>query len=200
MSLFQNYLGPNNVTNMAKAADALVDAVTCTTETIKCEFEKFVMVHTKQHSVLAGLVEFGHAGIDMASKVRRFHKGVQNPSLDFINTQIMASPALSSNFAGVVNLNTNFINSTKAANPDFNVYEVQVTEMYGGQKRSAERLAKNEPESDVEEGFMTGLDTMPCLMVKRIPFDSIMLRGSTLYMVVVMTVIMVVTPKIPREP
>jgi hypothetical protein len=99
------------------------------------------MVHTKRHSVLAGLVDFFHAGIDEASKVRRFQKGNKNPSLDVIKNQIMAIPDLSSNFSGVVNLYTDFIKYGIVVTPNFNVSEVQMTERHGEQKRSAERLA-----------------------------------------------------------
>jgi hypothetical protein len=67
MLIFQDYLGLNNATLMSNVAEALLDAATYTAERRNWDFEKFVMVHTKQHSVLAGLMEFGHAGINEAS-------------------------------------------------------------------------------------------------------------------------------------
>jgi hypothetical protein len=56
MILFQHYLGPNAVTNMINVADALLDAAAYTAERRNWDFEKFVMVHTKQHSVLSGMM------------------------------------------------------------------------------------------------------------------------------------------------
>jgi hypothetical protein len=52
-----------------------------------------------------------------------------------------------------VNLYTDFINSAKAANRNFNVSEVWITERRGGQKRSAERLVEDEPGYDVDNRF-----------------------------------------------
>jgi hypothetical protein len=122
--LFQFYLGPNNVTNMVNVVEELLDAAIYTDERRNWYFEIFVMVHTNQHFVHPGLMEFGHADIDEASKFRHFQKGIKNYTLDGIKTQIMASPALSSHFSGVVNLYTDFIKSAKAVNPTVNVYRL----------------------------------------------------------------------------
>jgi hypothetical protein len=63
---------------MANVAETLIDTENYNAKKRNWEFEKFVMVHNKQHSVLTGLMQFDHVDIDEASKVRRFQKRIKS--------------------------------------------------------------------------------------------------------------------------
>jgi hypothetical protein len=66
MSLYEHFLGPNNVDNYQQR---------------QWDFERFVNVHKKQHSITEGLVEHSYTpGIDPRSKVRYYCLMVSRPS------------------------------------------------------------------------------------------------------------------------
>jgi heptaprenylglyceryl phosphate synthase len=68
--LYQHYLGPNNVDNMATMAEDKLKMTVYNGEQSHWDFEKYVNVHKQQHSTMEGLVEHGYTGIDPRSKVR----------------------------------------------------------------------------------------------------------------------------------
>ena len=96
LALWDHYLGPNNVDNMASTAERKLSSTTYTGEKKRWNFEKYVKFHMDQHRIIEGLVEHGHAGIDMRTKTRLLLDGIKSDKLDVIKTQILANPALRS--------------------------------------------------------------------------------------------------------
>jgi hypothetical protein len=77
MLLFDHFLGPNNVGNMASEAETKLTSTLYNGEKKRFTWEKCVRIHTEQHSVLNGLKDYGYAGIDDSSKVRHLLKGIK---------------------------------------------------------------------------------------------------------------------------
>jgi hypothetical protein len=98
MLLFDHFLGPNNVGNMASEAETKLTRTLYNRENKRFTWETYVRIHTEQHSVLNGLKDYGYAGIDDSSKVRHLLKGIKTTELDVCKAQVMASPSLRDNF------------------------------------------------------------------------------------------------------
>jgi hypothetical protein len=124
MLLFDQFLGPNNVGNMASEAETKLTSTIYNGEKKRFTWETYVSIHTEQHSVLNGLKYYGYTGIDDSSKVCHLLKGIKTAELDVCKTQVMASPYLRDNFAATVELYSTFIKQMKAENPQLNVSEV----------------------------------------------------------------------------
>jgi hypothetical protein len=77
MLLFEHFLGPKNVCNIASAAETKLTGTLYNDEKKRFTWETYVIIYTEQHSVLNGLKDYGHAGIDDSSKVRNFLKGIK---------------------------------------------------------------------------------------------------------------------------
>jgi hypothetical protein len=102
--LFDHYLGPKNVGNMANAAETKLSSTMYNGEKKRFTWETYVLIHTEQHSVLNGLKEYGYSGIDDSSKVRHLLKGIKTTELDVCKDQVMASPTLHDDFPATVEL------------------------------------------------------------------------------------------------
>jgi hypothetical protein len=122
--LFDHFLGPNNVGNMASAAETKLTGTLYNGEKKHFTWETYFRIHTEQHSVLNGLKDYGYAGIDDSSKVRHLLKGIKTTELDVCKTQVMASPSLRDYFTETVELYSTFIKQMNAENPQLNVSEV----------------------------------------------------------------------------
>jgi hypothetical protein len=94
MLLFDHFLGPNNVGNMAGAAETKLTGTLYNGEKKRFTWEMYVRIHTEHHSVLNGLKDYGYAGIDDSSNVRHLVKGIKTTELDFCKTQGISIPAL----------------------------------------------------------------------------------------------------------
>ena len=103
-SMYNHYLGPNAVDNMANSVERKLTRTTYEGEKKRWNFEKFTNVHMNAHHTLEGLTRYGYAGIDERSKVRYLIDGVKTPSLDAVKTRIMSDAALRGNFSGCVTL------------------------------------------------------------------------------------------------
>jgi hypothetical protein len=55
--LWNHFLGPNNIDNMASDAEAKLGSVSYTGERKKWTWEKYVHIHAGQHAVLNGLTD-----------------------------------------------------------------------------------------------------------------------------------------------
>lgn len=125
LALFNHYLGPNNVDNMASAAERKLETTAYNGEKKRWNFERYVRTQVDQHSILEGLVEHGYAGIDERSKVRHLTNGIKTDKLDSVKTQIMASAALRVDFDACVNLFKDFIAQTQSdSNATLNISSV----------------------------------------------------------------------------
>jgi hypothetical protein len=132
MLLFDNFLGPNNVGNMASAAETKLNGTLYNDDKKRFTWETYVRIHMEHHSVLNGLKDYGYAGIDDSSKVRHLLKGIKTTDLDVRKTQVMASPSLRDDFTSTVELYSTFIKQMKAENPQLNVSEVSFSRGKGG--------------------------------------------------------------------
>jgi hypothetical protein len=124
MLLFDHFLGPNNVGNMASEAETKLTGTLYNSEKKRFTLETYVRIHTEQHTVLNGLKYYEYADIDDSSKVRHLLKGIKTTHLDVCNTKVMARPSLRDDFTATVEIYSTFINQMKAENPELNVYEV----------------------------------------------------------------------------
>jgi hypothetical protein len=77
MLLFDHFIGPNNVGNMASEAETKLTITLFNGEKKRFKWETYVRIHTEQHSVLNGLKDYGYEGIDDSSKVRHLLKGIK---------------------------------------------------------------------------------------------------------------------------
>jgi hypothetical protein len=77
MLLFDHFLGPNTVGNMAREAETKLTSTLYNGEKKRFTWETYVRIHTEQHSVLNGLKDYGYAGIDDSSKVHHLLKGIK---------------------------------------------------------------------------------------------------------------------------
>jgi hypothetical protein len=77
MLLFDHFLGPNNVGNMASEAETKLTSTLYNGEKKCFTWETYVRIHTEQNSVLNVLKYYGYAGIDDSSKVRHLLKGIK---------------------------------------------------------------------------------------------------------------------------
>ena len=62
-----------------------------------------------QHTILEGLVEYGHAGINKRSKVCHLLKGIKMDKLNSVKTTFYANAASCSDFNACVNLFKTFL-------------------------------------------------------------------------------------------
>jgi hypothetical protein len=124
MLLFEHFLGPDNVGNMASAADTKLTGTLYNREKKRFTWETYLRIHTEQHPVLNGLKYYGHTGIDDSSKLCHLLKGIKKTELYVCNTQVMTSPSMCDDFSATVELYSTFIKQMKAENPQLNVSEV----------------------------------------------------------------------------
>lgn len=112
--LYQHFLGPNNVDNMAAKAESILQTTTFKSDSRRWTFEKYVNLHKQQHSILEGLTEHGYAGIDARSKVRHLIEGIKTDKYDSVKTRILSDEALRNDFDSCVTLYTDFMKQTEA--------------------------------------------------------------------------------------
>jgi hypothetical protein len=139
MLLFDHFLGPKNVVNMASSAETKLISTLYNGEKKRFTWENYVRIHTEQHSVLNGLKDYGYAGIDDSSKVCHLLKGIKTTELDVCKTQVMASPYLRDDFAATFELYSTFIKQLKAENPQLNVSEVSFARGKAGKNSYGKR-------------------------------------------------------------
>jgi hypothetical protein len=147
MLLFDHFLGPNNVGNMASEAETKLTSTLYNSEK---------MIHTERHSFLNGLKDYGYAGIDDSSKVRHLLKGIKTTELDVCKAQVMASPSLRDDFSATVELYYTFITQLKAEHPQLNVSEVSFARGKAGKNSYGKRHStgiSNVSNANVDDRF-----------------------------------------------
>jgi len=77
--LYAHYLGPNNVGNMAGEAETVLNRVQYHGKKRQWNFEKYALMHLRQHLILEALMAHGYVGIDPGSKVRFYLLGSGAP-------------------------------------------------------------------------------------------------------------------------
>ena len=81
------------------------------------DFERYATLQKEQHTILEGLKEYGHAGMDEGSKTRHLLAGIKTTALDSVKTQILCTAELRQDFAKCVALFKGYIMQTKVNNP-----------------------------------------------------------------------------------
>ena len=134
--LYQHFLGPNNVDNMATMAEDKLKSTVYNGEQRRWDFEKYINVHKSQHSIMEGLVEHGYTGIDPRSKVRYLLDGIKTDKFDSVKTRIMSDAALRNDFDACVTLYQDFIKQTvkSKSTPTVGISEIKTSS--GGKRKS----------------------------------------------------------------
>lgn len=132
LGLYNHFLGPNNVDNMASKAEKTLEATTYKGESRRWNFERYVNLQMQQHSILEGLVAHGYAGIDERSKVRHLLAGIKTDKLDAIKTRIMSDTKYRNSFDDSVTLYMDFI---KESTPATEVPTRQVSVVAGDKRK-----------------------------------------------------------------
>jgi hypothetical protein len=165
LALFNNFLGPNMVDNMASKAERILETTSYSGEKRRWNFEKYVSMHKEQHSILTELMDQGYAGIDDRSKVRLLNQGIKTKELDVPKTQILSSAVLRSDFDGAVSLYKTFIEQMAPSNPTFQINETRTTynrndtnkwnrvKKSSDKKRSRDRDDDGGIDNDVEDRY-----------------------------------------------
>ena len=140
LGLYQHFLGPNNVDNMATMAEDKLKSTVYNGEQRRWDFEKYINVHKSQHSIMEGLVEHGYTGIDPRSKVRYLLDGIKTDKLDSVKTRIMSDATLRNDFDACVTLYQDFIKQTTKSKPAATVGISELKTSAGGTKRKSEAV------------------------------------------------------------
>jgi hypothetical protein len=91
--LWDPFLGPNNVDNMAPEGEANIGSVSYTDERKKWTWEKYIKIHAEQHAVLNGLTTYLYSGIDNCINVRKLMVGIKTKALDTMKAAVPESPS-----------------------------------------------------------------------------------------------------------
>jgi hypothetical protein len=134
-----HFIGPNNVGNMASAAETNLPRTLYNGEKKCFTWEAYVRIQNEQYSVLNGLKYYGYAGIDDSSKVCQLLKGINTTELDVCKTQVMANPSLCDYFTATVEIYSTLIKKMKAVNTPLNVSEVSFARAKSGKNLFGKR-------------------------------------------------------------
>jgi hypothetical protein len=155
--LWNHYLGPNNVDNMASTAESKLEKSRYYGEKRRHTFEDYVRDQKDQYQILHNLAEKGlHAGIDERSQVRHLVNGIRSHKLDVVKGQILANPTLRSDFDSCVTLYQDFITqAAQSGNPTFNVSGANTGKdpWKGKGKNKRTRAGDDGDSSDVEDRY-----------------------------------------------
>jgi hypothetical protein len=130
--LWNHFLGPNNVDNMASEAEAKLGLISYTDERKKWGWEKYVQIHAEQHTVLNGLIEYGCSGIDNGTKVRNLMVGIKTDSLYNVKAAVLTIPALVTNYPDAVTLYGDFIKLQNIESASMNVSDAHINRCHSG--------------------------------------------------------------------
>ena len=115
LALWHNYLGPNNVDNMATRAERVLSTSVYHGQSSRYGIDQHILVHKAAHANLEGLMDYGYTGIDARSKVRYLLDSIKTVKLDAPKSQIMSSAELRSDFDGCATLFKDFVAQSNMA-------------------------------------------------------------------------------------
>jgi hypothetical protein len=134
--LYAHYLGPNNVDYMAGEAEKTLASSRYDGEKRNWGFEKYALLHLKQHQILEGLIPHGYNGIDPGSKVRHLNAGIKTNTLDAVKSRIISDEHLRADFARCVTLYKDFVKqTTNTANVQMGIAALHVAGAGKGEDR-----------------------------------------------------------------
>ena len=87
--MWYHFLGPDNVGNMASAAERLLVATHYSGERKRFNFERYMKIQKDQHHILEGIKEHGCVGIDHSSQVRNSIEGIKITQFDSVKAHIV---------------------------------------------------------------------------------------------------------------
>jgi hypothetical protein len=153
-ALYTALLGSQAVANYASTAENRLQTLSLNGQRAKnWGFEKYVLAHMDQHTILEKLTEHGHSGIDETSKIRHFSRGITDPEMETVKSSVSANIINLDTFDKVVATYRTFIESkrhhTKDPKTNINVSSV------GSQQRggSGNRTQTGGKIGAVEDGF-----------------------------------------------
>ena len=112
---------------MAAQAEQKLMNTTYHGETRHWNFKRYVTVNQEQHTILEGLMQNGHAGIDECSKTQYLMNSIKTNALDSMKTQILADTGLQNDFLHCMVLYKDYIAQNNAnRNPDLNISAVWI--------------------------------------------------------------------------
>jgi len=135
--LYAHYLGPNNIGNMAGEAETVLNTVQYHGEKRHWNFEKYALMHLRQHLILEALMPHGYVGIDPGSKVCFLLAGIRCSALDAVKTCIISDEGLRVDFRRCVTLFKDFVKQTaQTTNAQLGIADMSVNN--GGGKSKGE--------------------------------------------------------------
>jgi hypothetical protein len=154
-ALYTALLGTQAVSNYASTAENKLQSLSLTGQKTKnWGFEKYVLQHMDQHTILEKLKEHGHSGIDETSKIRHFSRGITDPEMETVKSSVSANIANLDTFDKVVATYRTFIESkkhfTKDTKININVSSLGSNPTRGG---SGNRTQTGSKTGAAEDGF-----------------------------------------------
>ena len=110
-ALKDQMLGTDAITNLAAQAEATLQRLTYSGESRRFNFDRYVEISTRQHSILEDLEEKGCKGMDDRTKVRLFVEGIKYEPLNPCITQILSSETMKRDFTAAKDLCKNYLES-----------------------------------------------------------------------------------------
>ena len=107
----------------------------------KCQwnFEKYALMHLRQHLILEALMAHGYVGIDPGSKVRYLLAGIRCSTLDAVKTRIISDEGLRTDFARCVTLFKDFVKQTaQTSNAQLGIAAMSINDG-GGKSKGDDR-------------------------------------------------------------
>jgi hypothetical protein len=155
-ALYNALLGSQAVANYASAAENKLQSLSLTGQKSKnWGFEKYVLSHMDQHTILEKLTEHGHSGIDETSKIRHFSRGITDPELETVKSSVCANTTQLDTFDKVVATYRTFIESKKHHTKDqkinINVSQVGANYSRNNNKGSSGNRTQHNPKIGGEE-------------------------------------------------
>jgi hypothetical protein len=115
--LFDHYLGNSNVDCLADEANCKLLMETYRGEQKCWNFEKYVVLHIQQHTILNGLKKYDNQGINERSKIRYFMNGIKLPSMSAVYWTIKACPKREHTIEWVVLMYKEFVQEMMDKSP-----------------------------------------------------------------------------------
>ena len=115
--LWDHFLEPDNVDNMASEAERLLVTTHYYGERKRFNFERYVKIQKDQHHILEGLKEHGNVGIDPRSQVRHLLEDIKITQFGAVKAQIMLTASLRTDYYVCVSLYKILIDQSKKVSP-----------------------------------------------------------------------------------
>ena len=135
--LWDHFLVPDNVDNMACEAESLLAITRYYGEHKRLNFERYMKIQKYQHHILEVLKEYGHVGFYPRYQVRHLIEFIKITQFDAVKDQIMETDHLRTDYDGCVSLYKTLIDqSKKVSPPELNILGVEsYNHKQGGQKK-----------------------------------------------------------------